>query len=118
MKAYIYSIRSLVDDEVLYVGSTNDFNKRKNQHYSALDRQAHPSKTLQKVYNSLNGNVYMKSEFVFDDKVYPKRIVEYFYTSFLMPHCNRTFNMSNGKKFDNMKLIDSELAKEIIEKIV
>ena len=118
MNAYIYSIRSLYDEEVLYVGSTNDFNKRKYQHLSKLERGLHESKTLQKVYDYLGGNVYFHCELKFDDKVFPKRIVEFFYTSALKPRCNRTFNMSNGKKFDNMKLIDSELAKEIIEKIV
>ena len=117
MTAYVYSIRALGTEEILYVGSTHDIEQRKKQHLNALDKGRHENKTLQKLYDSVGGVVYVKCELAYDDTEIPLRIMEFFYTSMLRPRANRTFNMSNGKKWDNMRLCDSKLAKRIMDVI-
>lgn len=37
----------------LYVGATHDYNKRKADHYTRLQRGVHPCKPLQALYNQL-----------------------------------------------------------------
>ena len=115
---YIYTIRSLVDDEVLYCGSTEAPSRRKSQHFTKLSKGNHESKTLQKLYDLVDGNVYFHVEAEYRKDIMPTRIIEYLWTSYLRPLANKTFNMSTTKRFDTMKLMDKDLAKEIIEKIV
>lgn len=60
MKSGIYQIRN-VSNNKLYIGSTNNFGKRKNSHFSKLSKQIHHSCHLQRSYNK-----YGKENFVFE----------------------------------------------------
>ncbi len=60
MKSGIYQIKNLINDKV-YLGSTNNFNRRKLDHYRALLKNKHPNKKLQRSFNK-----YGKENFIFE----------------------------------------------------
>lgn len=52
MKAGIYKIQDVESSSKVYIGSTKDLDKRKNQHFHLLRKGTHHSKYMQRYYNS------------------------------------------------------------------
>ena len=57
---YIYKIENLLNHKI-YIGLTNNIQRRKNRHFSDLKRNVHDNKFLQKEYN-----LYKEDNFSFD----------------------------------------------------
>jgi hypothetical protein len=59
-KGYIYQIRK-INTETVYIGSTRNPTRRKNEHFDQLQEQTHHNKNLQQAYNESG-----KDAFVFE----------------------------------------------------
>lgn len=64
MKCYIYKIINLITNEK-YVGQTTNYNRRKENHLSALHNNRHPNPKLQNSWN-----YYGEENFVWEVKAY------------------------------------------------
>lgn len=64
MKCYIYKIINLITNEK-YVGQTTNYNRRKENHLSALHNNRHPNPKLQNSWN-----YYGEENFVWEVKTY------------------------------------------------
>ncbi|MDA3732120.1 GIY-YIG nuclease family protein [Niameybacter massiliensis] len=113
----IYKIYDLETDEVLYVGSTcKEPLIRFGQHQKDLSNGTHKNKKLQNEYESRNAigyDVVMRCE----ETLINRYVLEYIVTSVLRPICNKVFNMSRTKCAYNMRLIDKDLARKLLEVI-
>lgn len=56
----IYKIKNISNNKI-YIGSSNDVYKRKNEHFSSLERSEHCNSHLQRAYN-----IYGKNNFRFE----------------------------------------------------
>jgi group I intron endonuclease len=94
-KGGIYQILNLVNNK-RYIGSTNDFIKRKSYHFVSLSKNSHPNKHLQNSYNK-HGKSNFKFEIlevIFDENILSTR-EQYFYDYF----------KSNRKNAYNIRII-------------
>lgn len=70
MKCYIYKIINLITNEK-YVGQTTNYNRRKENHLSALHNNRHPNpnyfRKSKEIYNSLtDSEIYNRAELVYN----------------------------------------------------
>lgn len=118
MQCVIYKISNSVNNKV-YIGSTINFNKRKNQHVFLLKRNQHHSRKLQNAWNK-----YGEESFSFDivkttEIKYSKEQlkIEQEYLDKLIPHITG-YNMSSNSQTPGFDIVWTEkMKKEMGEKV-
>ena len=82
----IYKISSLLYPERFYIGSAVNFQKRRTDHLSRLDKNVHPNKKLQNHYNKYKDLIISIVEEIEDSNLLVER--EQFYIDKENPHFN------------------------------
>ena len=112
---YIYSI--VQSEKIIYVGSTNDVDKRFKQHKKALEKGKHTNKTLQKKFNENNNIKFVVMYELKTDNTLIKFFVESLVNSVYKPVCNKCI-IAQGKNRVILQRLEEGQAKEILNKIV
>jgi len=82
----IYKISSLLYPERFYIGSAINFQKRRTDHLSRLDKNIHPNRKLQNHYNKYKDLIVSIIEEVKDSKILVEK--EQFYIDKENPYFN------------------------------
>lgn len=112
---YIYSI--IQSGKIIYVGSTNDADKRFKQHKKALENGKHTNKTLQKKYDENNDIKFVVLYELNTDNTLIKFFVESLVNSVHKPIANRCI-IAQGRNRVILQRLEIKQAKEILNKIV
>lgn len=114
-KFYIYGI--FLQGETIYVGSTNDIERRWKEHKENLLYNKHSNKTLQKIYNETPIFEYrILMECPIDNDML-KFFCEFLWNSIISPRSNKCILMQGRKTIILPRLKDKELAQLIIDTI-
>lgn len=114
-KFYVYGI--FLDGKAIYVGSTNDIDRRWEEHKKDLIYNKHSNKTLQKIYNDSPTFEYkILMECPIDNDLL-KFFCELLWNSLLTPKSNKCVLMQGRKILVLPRLKDKELAQLIIDTI-
>ena len=114
-KFYVYSI--WLEDKCVYVGSTNEIERRYKEHRESLMYNKHTNKTLQKIYNENPRFTYkIEMECPVDNDLL-KFFCEFLINSILTPKSNKCVLISGRKMICLPRIKDKELAQLIIDTI-
>lgn len=114
-KFYVYSI--WLKDKCIYVGSTNDIERRWKEHKENLMYNKHSNKSLQKIYNETPTFEYkVLMECPIDNDLL-KFFCEFLWNSILCPKSNKCVLMSGRKMICLPRIKDKELAQLLIDTI-
>lgn len=114
-KFYVYSI--WLEDTCVYVGSTNDIERRWRQHKEDLMYGRHTNKTLQKIYNDSPRFTYkIEMECPVDNDLL-KFFCEFIFNSLRTPKSNKCVLQQGRKMICLPRLKDKNLAQLIINTI-
>lgn len=109
---YIYGI--FLKDKCLYIGSTEDTDKRWKQHSSTLSRQKHSNKSLQKQYDIDNNFEYKVIMQLPTDNTLIKFFVESLVNSIYKPSCCKAI-IAQGRMRVILQRTEPKLAEKILE---
>lgn len=104
-------------DKCLYIGVTDNYTRRINEHIKSLEKGIHKNKSLQKTYNKCLENGYYPEgrllQVINSDSTLIKFFIEGLYNSLFCPICNRIV-ISQGRN----SVILSRCNKDIAEKLL
>lgn len=113
---YVYSI--WLKDKCIYVGSTNDIDRRWKEHKEDLMYGRHSNKSLQKVYNESPTFEYKILMDCPIDNDLLKFFSEFLWNSILCPKTNKCILQQGRKMVVLPRLKDKVLAQLILDTIV
>lgn len=112
---YVYCI--CLNDEIVYIGSTNDFERRAKEHMKTLEKGSHTNKTLQKLYNSNKSGTWTMECLlqVPSDSQLLQFFSEFLVNSYYQPICNRCV-LSKGRSMITLPRVqDKQFCKDILD---
>lgn len=113
---YVYAIMN--NDEVLYVGSTQNIEQRWSTHISDLQLGKHMNKTLQKLYNENKQNIkFVKLQEIPIENTLMQFFLECLWNSYLVPKANKCIIMQGRARIILQRLVDKELCKLLIDTV-
>lgn len=86
----IYIIKNIINDN-FYLGSSNNFNKRKSEHIRKLRKNKHHSIYLQRAWNK-----YTESNFIFEIFFYCELTSARFFEQYFLDLLNPVYNMAKN----------------------
>ena len=113
--AYIYGI--FIGDKCIYIGSTDDIERRWKQHKKSLEKGKHTNLSLQKAYNKAIKDglefEYTVLKQLESESTLIKFMFEGLYNSLYKPSCAKIV-ISQGRN----RIILSRCSKELAEKLI
>ena len=113
---YVYSI--WLKDKCVYVGSTNDIERRWKEHKEDLMYNRHSNKSLQKIYNESPTFEYKVLMECPTDNDLLKFFCEFLWNSILSPKSNKCILQQGRKMIILPRIKDKELAQLLVDTIV
>lgn len=108
---YIYCIKR--DDVIMYVGSTNDAERRLQEHSSELAKGTHSNKTLSKAYLEDNNFTYEILYKIPNESTLTRWFLEMVAISYHTPKCNKCV-LQQGR----MRMVMSKMPKDLAEQVI
>lgn len=112
---YIYGIKQ-EGTGIIYIGSTDNYERRFKEHRRELKKGKHLNKTLQKYYNKNNDIEFKVLCKINTDNTLLKFFMESLYNSYYKPKTNKCVIMQ-GRNRVILQRCDKQIAKKLIDNV-